>query len=442
MSIRTAIPGPNSQALLARRKQAVPRGIFNATPIFAARAFGACIEDVDGNVYIDFAGGIGCSNAGHSRPEVLKAAEDQLRKFTHTCFSVTQNEPYVALAERLNALTPGNFPKKTFFANSGAEAVENAVKVARTFTGRPAVVAFTDAFHGRTLLAMSLTSKVAPYKLGFGPFAPEIYRFPYAYCYRCPYELEKSTCGVYCAGALRDFFKRYVEAGKVAAVIVEPVLGEGGFVVPPSGFFPEIQRICRENGILVIADEVQCGMGRTGDLFASPALGLEPDIIISAKSIAGGLPLSAITGRADVMDSVGDGGIGGTFGGNPVACAAALAVIDVLEGNLQRARLLGEKLQSRLAGFARSYEIIGEARGLGPMAALELVQDRKTKEPFKAATERVARYAYEHGLITITAGTYGNVIRTLMPLTISDEELEEGLQILEAALADADRSRI
>ena len=433
--IRTEIPGPNSRALLARRQKAVPRGVYNVSPIFTAKSEGALIEDVDGNVYLDFAGGIGCTNVGHSQPTVIAAAAAQLARFVHTCFSVTQNEPYVALAERLNCLTPGRFEKKTFFANSGAEAVENAVKLARAHTGRPAVVCFTDAFHGRTLLTMSLTSKVAPYKEGFGPFAPEIYRMPYPYCYRCPYGLESATCGVHCAKCLDDFFKRYVEATKVAAVIVEPVLGEGGFVVPPADFFPILQEACRQRGILIIADEVQCGMGRTGEMFASASLGLEPDIVVTAKSLAGGLPLSSITGRADIMDSAKEGGIGGTFGGNPVACAAALAVLDLLEQSLVRAREVGRRLQARFADFKGGYPLVGDARGLGPMAALELVTNRETKEPARQAASIFTRFCYEHGLITITAGTYGNVIRTLMPLTIADAELDEGLDIMEAGLA-------
>lgn len=374
-------------------------------------------------------------NVGHSRQEVVAAAREQAGKFFHTCFHVTMSEPYVRLAERLNRLAPGEGAKKTFFANSGAEAVENAVKLARVATGRPAILCFVDAFHGRTLLAMSLTSKVAPYKEGFGPFAPEIYRLPYPYCYRCPYGLERPGCELACASALGDFFKRYVQAKSVAAVIVEPILGEGGFVVPPLEFFPQLQKICRDNGILVIADEVQTGNGRTGEMFASPALGLSPDITITAKSLAAGLPLSAITGRAEVMDAAPAGGIGGTYGGNPVACAAALAVLDTLEsGLLDRARALGRLLQERFQALRDRHEIIGEARGVGPMAALELVEDRRTKTPAKEAASRLTKYCYEHGLITIGAGTYGNVIRTLMPLAIGDDELDEGLAILEEGI--------
>ncbi len=435
VNIHTEVPGPKSRAMLARREKAVPRGVFNVTPIYAAKCSGSLIEDVDGNTYIDFAGGIGCTNVGHSQPEVIAAATAQLGKFTHTCFHVMQSEPYVALAERLNSLVPGKYEKKTFFANSGAEAVENSIKLARVHTNRPAIICFADAFHGRTLLAMSLTSKVAPYKEGFGPFAPEIYRMPYPYCYRCPYGLEHPACGLACAKALDDFFKRYVEACKVAAIIVEPILGEGGFVVPPLSFFPTLQETCRKNGILLIADEVQCGIGRTGEMFVSSSLGLEADITITAKSLAGGLPLSAITGRAEIMDSAKAGGIGGTFGGNPVACAAALAVLDLLEKNLPRAKAVGHRLQARFAEFKDRFAIVGDARGMGPMAALELVTNRATKEPAKQAVSTLSKFCYEHGLITISAGTYGNIIRTLMPLTIPDDELDEGLDIMAAGLA-------
>ena len=314
---------------MQRRQLAVPRGPFNVAPIFVKSARGAIVEDVDGNTYIDFAGGLGCLNVGSSATAVVDAIKNQAEDFSHTCFHVSMHEPYIALAESLNQLTPGSFPKKTFFANSGAEAVENAVKIARSYTGRQAVIAFEDAFHGRTLLAMTLTSKVRPYKVGFGPFAPEIYRLPFAYCYRCSYSLTYPSCNLRCARpALEDFFKHHVAAESVAAVIVEPVLGEGGFVVPPVEFFTELQAVCRDNGILIIADEVQTGLGRTGELFACEQFDLEPDILITAKSLGGGLPISSITGRAELMDHPMVGGLGGTFGGNPLACRAALAVLD------------------------------------------------------------------------------------------------------------------
>jgi 4-aminobutyrate aminotransferase/(S)-3-amino-2-methylpropionate transaminase len=435
----TDIPGPRSLALLERRQTAVPRGPFNVAPVFVKSARGAIVEDVDGNTYVDFAGGLGCLNVGACAETVVEAIKEQAGEFTHTCFHVAMHEPYVELAERLNKLTPGQFPKKTFFANSGAEAVENAVKIARSYTGRPAVVAFEDAFHGRTLLALTLTSKVKPYKLGFGPFAPEVYRLPYAYCYRCPFGAEYPECETKCARpALEDFFKRQVAAESVAAIIVEPVLGEGGFVVPPKEFLSELQRVCRAHGILLIADEVQTGIARTGTLFACEQFGLEPDMIVAAKSLGAGLPISSITGRAEVMDHPMVGGLGGTFGGNPLACRAALAVLDLIEReNLcARAAEVGRKVLERFRLFQTKYEIVGDARGLGAMCALELVEDRRTKKPAKEATERFTRLALERGLITITAGTFGNVIRTLMPLVITDDELEFGLDVIEQTLEE------
>jgi 4-aminobutyrate aminotransferase/(S)-3-amino-2-methylpropionate transaminase len=438
IQLKTEIPGPRSRELFARREKAVPRGPYNATPIFVKEGDGAVLEDVDGNRLLDFAGGIGCLNVGHRNPGVMSAVRAQLERFTHACFHVTPYEGYVALAERLNARVPGEFPKKTLFANSGAEAVENAIKIARAATGREAVIAFEDGFHGRTLLAMSLTSKVHPYKAGFGPFAPEIYRVPYAYCYRCSYHLEHPSCGVACADALEDYFKRYVAVENVAAVIVEPVLGEGGFVVPPAGFLPKLREITARHGILLIADEVQTGFGRTGTLFAIEASGVAPDILIAAKSLAGGLPLSSITGRAEVMDAPGPGGLGGTFGGNPVALAAAHAVLDQMERGelLARARSIGEAFSARAARWRERFPAIGEVRGTGAMWAIELVKDRRTKAPAKDETSALAKRAYERGLVTITAGTYGNIMRTLMPLVIDDAQLAEGLDVLEACLAE------
>ena len=439
IDLKTGIPGPKSLELLARREKAVPRGPYNATPIFVKEGKGAVLTDVDGNRFLDFAGGIGCLNLGHANDAVVAAATAQLRLFTHGCLHVTPYEVYVSLAERLNALVPGSFPKKTLFANSGAEAVENAVKIARAATGRPAVLAFEDGFHGRTLLALSLTSKVHPYKAGFGPFAPEIYRAPYAYCYRCSYHLEYPSCRVACVDALEDYFKRYVEADQVAAVIVEPVLGEGGFVVPPPEYLPKLRELTQRHGILLIADEVQTGFGRTGKLWAVEHHGVVPDILIAAKSLAGGLPLSSITGRAEVMDAPGVGGLGGTFGGNPVALAAAHAVLDQMQDGalFARAEAIGRVFAERGASWKKRFPLVGDVRGIGAMWALELVKDRATRAPAKEETSALARRCYERGLVTITAGTYGNVIRTLMPLVIGDEELREGLDVLEAALAEA-----
>lgn len=437
--LATEIPGPRSRELQARRDAAVARGPFHATPVFVSEAHGALLTDVDGNRLLDFAGGIGCLNVGHTNDAVVKAASEQLRRLTHGCFHVTPYEGYVRLAERINATLPGGFAKKTMFVNSGAEAVENAVKIARAATGREAVLAFEDGFHGRTLLALSLTSKVHPYKGGFGPFAPEVYRAPYAYCYRCAYRLSYPSCGVACVDALEDYFKKYVDAENVAAVIVEPVLGEGGFVVPPADYLPRLRELTSRHGILLIADEVQTGFGRTGRLWAVEHTGVAPDILIAAKSIAGGLPLASVSGRAEVMDAPGVGGLGGTFGGNPVALAAAHAVMDELEkGELfERANRIGRTFAARAAAWKERFGIVGDVRGVGAMWALELVKDRTTRAPAKEETVAVSKLCYQRGLVTITAGTYGNVIRTLMPLVIGDEQLAEGLDVLESALATA-----
>lgn len=435
--LRTPVPGPKSQELMRRREAAVPRGIYHATPIFAARAEGAVLEDVDGNRFIDFAGGIGCLNAGHRAPGVVAAIRQQVDAFLHTCFSVALYENYIAVAEKLNGITPGKFAKKTMLVNSGAEAIENAIKLARAYTRRPAIICFEDAFHGRTMLTMSLTSKTHPYKAGFEPFAADIYRIPYAYCYRCSYSLTYPSCDVFCARHLEDTFKRIVAAETVAAVIAEPVLGEGGFVVPPAEFFGFVQDICRRHEILFIADEIQSGFCRTGAMFACERYGVEPDILVSAKSIAGGLPLAAITGRAEIMDTPGVGALGGTFGGNPVACAAAVAAIETLEReNLSaRAIKLGERFEARARVWQSRFPLIGDVRGLGAMLALELVKSRETREPAKHETEQIIRYCYQHGLILLSAGTYGNVVRVLAPLVVTDEQFEEGLEILETAIA-------
>ena len=432
--LKTALPGPRSRELGERRAAAVPRGVGHSTPIYAASARGALLTDVDGNVLIDFAGGIGTLNVGHANPEVVRAAAAQLERFTHTCFSVAPYEGYVALAERLNAIAPGKQPKKTFLANSGAEALENAVKIARHATGREAVVVFDHAFHGRTLLTMTMTSKVRPYKYGFGPFAPEVYRLPFPYEYRGRYAGAAAA-----AASLEEFFKTQVAAEKVACVVIELVLGEGGFVVAPKEYVATLARLCREHGILLVVDEVQTGFGRTGRMFACEHYGLEPDLVTLAKSLAGGLPLSAVTGRADVMDSAQVGGLGGTYAGNPVSCAAALAAVDFIEKNRlpERAEAIGRAVEARFRGFVERFPFVGDARGLGAMRALELVKDKATREPDKERTDRVIQRAYESGLVLVGAGTFGNVIRTLMPLVITDDELAEGLDVLEHALEKA-----
>jgi len=437
IQLRTQIPGPKSRALSERRAKAVPRGLSHGTPIYVAKAEDAWLEDVDGNRYIDFAGGIGCANAGHRQGAVLDAVRTQLDKFLHTCVQVTPYEGYIRVAERMNEVTPGKFPKKTLFVNSGAEAVENAVKIARAYTKRPAIIAFEDAFHGRTMMTLALTSKTHPYKAGFAPFPSEVYRVPFAYCYRCSYDLKYPSCDLYCARHLEDTFKRVVANEEVAAVIAEPVMGEGGFIAPPPDYFKVLIDLCHKHNILFIADEVQSGFGRTGALFASERYGIEPDLIVTAKSLGGGLPLAAVTGRAEIMDAPAVGGLGGTFAGNPLSCAAALAVLDLFESEnlLARANDLGERFQRRAREWQRRWPLVGDVRGLGGMQAIELVRAQETKTPATDETKQITQYCYEHGLITITAGTYSNVIRVLVPLVATDEQIDEGLDVLESALA-------
>ena len=425
-------------SLLKERNAHVSQGPFNTHPIFAAKAKGALITDVEGKEYIDFAGGIGVNNIGHCDEEVLKAIQDQIQRYIHTCFHVVMYEHYVELAKRLNDLTPGKFPKKTMFVNSGAEAVENAVKIARHATGRPATIAFEDAFHGRTLLALSLTSKMKPYKFGFAPYAPEIYRMPYAYCYRCAFGLEYPSCELRCAYFLRDFFNTHISAEQVAALIIEPVLGEGGFIVPPREYFKILKRICEDNGIVFIADEVQTGFGRTAKMFAMEHYEVQPDIVVMAKSMAAGLPLSAVTGKAELMDHPQVGGLGGTYGGNPVACRAALAVLEQFERKdiLSRAEKIGEKVLQRFREIQQRFSVVGDVRGLGAMVGMELVVDRKTREPATALTRQLVNRCREKGLLMISAGTHSNIIRPLMPLVITDEQLEKGLSIIEESLGE------
>jgi len=412
------------------RNKHVPQGIFHSTPIFISSAQGALLTDVDENTFIDFAGGIGVMNVGHNNQSVIDAARKQLEKFTHTCFSVAPYESYIRLAETLNRITPGNFAKKTMLTNSGAEAVENAVKIARHYTKREGVVVFEHAFHGRTLLTMSMTSKVKPYKLGFGPFAPEIYRLPYPYSYR-----NQSI-------DLEDFFSANVAPENISCVVIEPVLGEGGFVAAPPNYLKRIQEVCRKYGILFIADEVQTGFCRTGEMFACQNYGLEPDLIVMAKSLAAGFPLSAVTGRAEIMDSSQIGGLGGTYAGNAISCEAAIAAIEFMEREniAARARRIGEIVRHKFRQFQEMYSSIGDTRGLGAMMALEFVRNRESKEPDKDLTNNIIRRSYESGLILIAAGTFGNVIRTLMPLVILEDQLEEGLEVLEHAIKESTRS--
>jgi 4-aminobutyrate aminotransferase/(S)-3-amino-2-methylpropionate transaminase len=439
------IPGPRSLELMARRDKAVPRSAGKITPIFIRRASGAIIEDVDGNTYIDLAGGIGCLNAGSTQPEIVHAIQQQAGETIHAAFGLTPYEPYIALAEKLNSLTPGNFEKRTFLVNSGAEGVENAIKLARHYTGRQAVIAFEDSFHGRTLMALALTSKVS-YKAGFGPVASDVYRVPFAYCYRCSYggcelgthRLKGENTDDWpapklpCFGGIEKLLQKHVPVEMIAAIIFEPVVGEGGFIAPPRQFLQQVQELCRKHGIVMIADEVQSGIARTGSLFASEQFGIEPDILVSAKSLGAGLPIAAVTGRAEIMDHPHPGGIGSTFGGNPVACSAALATLELIEReNLcDRAKQLGGRTLQFFRDLQKKHEIIGDVRGLGAMIGVELVTDRESREPNKKAAEKFSRLAYERGLITITAGNSGNIIRTLMPLVITDEQLNAAFAII------------
>ena len=419
------------------RENVMAKGIVSGTPHYIDRTEGALLWDLAGQEYIDFGGGIGVMNVGHSHPKVVAAIKEQAEKFTHTCFMVHPYASAVLLAKKLTEAVPGNSPKAAMFINSGAEAVENAVKISRYATKRKAIIVFEGAFHGRTYLGMTMTSRVKPTKLGFGPLVPEIYRMPYAYCYRCPFGLRYPDCSVACADHLNDFFISHVAAEEVAAVIAEPVQGEGGFVNPPPEYYPKLKAICEKHGILFIADEVQAGIGRTGTMFAMENWQVEADITTSAKSLAGGMPLSAVIGRKEIMDSVHAGGIGGTYGGNPVACAAALAVFDIFETEnlLEQAQSLGKKLRERLDAFKEQYEIVGDVRGIGPMLALELVEDRETKKPAVNATMALVRYCLEKGLVILKCGRYNNVIRLAMLLVIKDEQLNKGLDIMEEGLS-------
>jgi 4-aminobutyrate aminotransferase/(S)-3-amino-2-methylpropionate transaminase len=425
-----------NKALHELRNKVIAKGNASGTDKYIAHARGAIITDVEGQDYIDFAGGIAVMNVGHSHPKVVQAIKDQAEKFTHTCFMVAPYASPVKLAQKLCDAAPGDSPKAVMFANSGAEAVENAVKIARYYTQKTGIIAFENGFHGRTLMGMSLTSKVKPYKYGLGPFAPEVYRMPYANCYRCPFGKEYPACNVSCADHLEEFFINHVAAEQTAAIIIEPVQGEGGFIAPPKEYFKKLKAICEKNGVLMIADEVQTGMGRTGYMFAMDYYGVEADITTVAKSLAAGMPLSAVIGKKEIMDSVHPSGIGGTYSGNPITCEAALAVFDIFETEdlLNRAKLLGEKLQVILNGFQEKHALIGDVRGIGPMISIELVHDRQEKTPAPDKAKALVKYCLEKNLIILACGTYGNVIRFLMPLVITDEQLEQGMQIVDNGL--------
>ena len=429
-------PGPRSRELQGERDRYMPRGMSSAMPVFATSGNGATLTDVDGRTYIDFATGISVMNVGHGHPRVIKAIREQAERLVHAGGPVMMPEVYVRLARRLCEITPGAFPKKALLVNSGAEAVENAVKVVRQATGRPAIISFHNSFHGRTLMSMTLTGKVAPYRQNFGPYAPEVYQVPYPYEYRRPPGMAAESLGGSCVEAVRQLFKTTVGADRVAGILVEPVQGEGGFVVPPPDFLPALRKLCTEYQIPLIADEVQTGFGRTGKLFAVEHSGVEPDLIVLAKSLGGGLPLGAVVGRSELMDATNPGGLGGTFGGNPVACVAALAVIDVLleEKLPERGAKLGDRALARMQGWMERFKKVGDVRGRGAMIAMELVSDRATREPAGAITNDVLRHCHGHGLAILKAGLYDNVIRLLFPLVISEQELDAGLDILEEAL--------
>ena len=429
IELRTEIPGPRSAEILARKERVVADPLSVYIPVVIAEGRGATLTDVDGNTFIDFTGGIGCLNVGHSHPHLVAAAQEQLARFSHTDFTIVPYEVYVTLAERLIDLVPISGPAKAAFFNAGTEAIENSIKFARTYTGRPAVIAFEGGFHGRTLLSLSLTSKTHPYKAGLGPFAPEIYRLPFAQDYRGP---DARTA----LAALERALVTQIAAESVAAIVIEPVQGEGGFVVAPQEFMTGVRRICDEHGIVLVVDEVQTGFARTGKLFAIEHYDVEPDLITLAKSIAGGLPLSGVIGRAEIMDAPPDSAIGGTYVGNPVAQAAALAVLDVIEdeGLVERAVLIGETIRSRMLAWQERFREIGDVRGLGAMLAIELVRDRETKEPAPELATQIAETAVRNGLLLLKSGIYSNCVRVLLPLVISDAELDEALSVWEQAI--------
>ncbi len=428
------IPGDKSRELMARRQKYVPRGVSSTMSVFAAKAEGAIIEDVDGNRYIDFAGGIGTMNIGHSRPEVVQAIAEQAAKFTHTCFAVMMYEPYIALAERIVKVTPGEFPKKAAFFNSGAEAVENAVKIARYATGKPAIITFENAFHGRTLMTMTMTAKLS-YKHHFGPFAPEVYRAPFPYPYRM--NMTPQEASDFCTAEIERMIVNEIGSDQVAAVVIEPLQGEGGFLPAPAGFLRALKTLCEKYGMLFIADEIQSGFCRTGRMFAVEHDGVEPDMVIIAKSMGAGMPISGVVGRAEIMDVPVPGTLGGTYSGNPVACAAALAVLDLFEKEdyAARSREIGQKIMQRFSRLQERFPTIGDVRGQGGMTAIELVKDPATKEPDAHAASEVLAAAHHRGLVLIKAGMYDNVLRILVPLVITDEQLEQGLDIFEEAVS-------
>ncbi|KAA9021844.1 4-aminobutyrate--2-oxoglutarate transaminase [Niallia endozanthoxylica] len=436
----TPVPGPKARELLEKKLEHVPRGPFNVVPTFVAKAEGALVTDVDGNTFIDFAGAIGTLNVGHRPIGVVDALHHQIDQYLHTCFHVMMYEPYIQLAEKLNEITPGDHKKKTFFLSSGAEAVENAVKIARKYTGRKGIISFERGFHGRTFMSMSLTSKVKPYKFEFGPFAPETYKWPYPYYFHSsltPRELDDSLIKQF-----QTFFLSEVPPEEIAAIIMEPVQGEGGFVIPSAYFVQQVKAICEKYNILFIADEIQTGFGRTGKMFAIEHFGVIPDIITMSKSLGAGLPISAVTAKAEIIDAPNPGEIGGTYGGSPLGCVAAVKVIDMIQDNdlLLRSREIGNAFKRHFDLLQARCEKIGEVRQLGAMCAIEFIKDRLSKEPNKQLVTEILTKAHQKGLIIMSAGLYGNIIRLLMPLVISDEQLQEGFDVLEETILECCRN--
>lgn len=432
------VPGEKSAELIKLWDKYVPKAVFRTAPIFVLDGKGALVEDVDGNKYIDFTSGLCVLNLGHQNDRIVSAISEQLGKLLNLCVHVAPHEPYLRLAKKLTEVTPGNFPKQVLLTNSGAEAVENSIKVARKYTGKRGVITFEHAFHGRTYLGMGLTSGIK-FKHGFGPFDPSIVRFPYAYTYRAPFQVSDADYGNYCVKTIEDSFNTYMPADEIAALIVEPIAGEGGYIVPPAEFIRGLRKLCNNYGIVLIIDEIQTGVGRTGKMWAVEHFGVLPDILLSAKSLGGGMVLSATIGRKEIMDSVDAGGLGGTFGGNPLACVAALKVIETIEQDkefLPRVTKLGNMAKSRLDNMKERYNIIGDVRGLGCMIGVELVTDRATKEPATEQTSKIVSRCIEHGLIIMLCGALRNIVRLMFPLVIKEDELSKGLDILEDAIKE------
>jgi len=432
----TEIPGPKSREIVARREAATPKGAAKLTPIAVKSASGATVIDVDGNSLLDFAGGIGALVVGHCPPTIVEAMKTQAETLIHLCAIVGSYEPYVKAAELLNQVTPGEYAKKSIFLNSGAEAVEAAVKIARSYTGRPGIIVFEGAYHGRTNMTMAMTSKYALFKKGFGPFAPEVYRLPYPNLYRRPAEMSEEGFIDYAIQQLHNALIAYIDPSAIAAIVIEPIQGEGGFIPTPPRFMKAIRHLCDEHAIIMVADEIQSGLARTGKLFAIEHYNIVPDLITTAKSLAAGMPLAAVTGRAEVMDAPHPGGLGGTYSGNPLACVAAIEVIEMIRQPefLARAQAIGERIRHHLHTIQANHTCVGDVRGLGPMLAMEFVQDRETKEPNMEATAIVTQETLKRGLITIRAGLYSNCVRFLPPLILTDAEIDEGMAIVAEAV--------